>query len=99
VRAAERPAAAGGAVCLWVAGVVPADSLLDQLRAPGDVIPMSACPTGALPGLCIHADRATAPSGAGTITLERAAGADAARRADSYEVHHGQRGWRVIELL
>lgn len=99
VLAGELPAAAGDAVCLSVDGVDPADSLLQGLRTPGDVIPMSQCPTGALPRLWIHAYRATAPSGSGSITLERAVGADAARRADTYEVHHGQRGWRVIELL
>lgn len=99
VLAGELPADAGAAVCLSVDGTDPAASLLEQLRTPGRVIPLSQCPTHALPRLWIHAYRTTGTSGSGSITFERAADANATPLAETYEVHHGERGWRVIELL
>lgn len=99
VLAGELPATADGAACLSVDGVDPAGSLLAALQTPGRVIPLSQCPTDALPRLWIHGYRARGESGSGSITFERAADATATPRVESYEVHHGERGWRVIELL
>lgn len=97
VLAGELPATAEDAVCLSVDGVDPSASLLAALRTPGRVIPLSQCPTDALPRLWIHGYRSGGRSG--SITFERAADAAATPRVESYEVHHGERGWRVIELL
>jgi len=99
VLAGELPTSAGRAICLSVDGTDPAASLSARLQTPGRVIPMSQCPAGDLPRLWIHGYRASARSGSGTITFERAAGAGSAPLVDTYEVHHGERGWRVIELL
>ena len=99
VLAGELPADADGAVCLSVDGIDPAASLLERLDTPGRVIPLSQCPTHALPRLWIHGYRTRGASGSGSITFERAADATAAPLVETYEVHHGERGWRVIELL
>lgn len=99
VLAGELPGDAAGAICLSVDGTDPAPSLLARLPAPGRVIAMSQCPTNALPRLWIHGYRPGRRSGSGSITFERAEDATATPRAETYEVHHGERGWRVIEML
>jgi hypothetical protein len=99
VLAGELPADADGAVCLSVDGTDPTALLLEQLDTPGRVIPLSQCPTHALPRLWIHGYRTRGTSGSGSITFERAADANATPLVETYEVHHGERGWRVIELL
>jgi hypothetical protein len=90
---------AGRALCLSVDGTDPAPSLLAQLRTPGRVVPQSQCPTADLPRLRIHGYRSRGGSGSGTITFERAPDAGSTPVVDTYEVHRGERGWRVIELL
>ena len=99
VLAGELPASADRAVCLSVDGTDPAASLLGLLRTPGRVIPLSQCPASDLPRLWIHGYRTSGGSGSGAITFERAANAAATPLRETYEVHHGARGWRVIELL
>jgi len=101
VLAGELPDSADAAACLSVDGADPEASLLAllQARTPGHVIAMSQCPTNDLPRLSIHAYRRHGSSDSGSITFERAADATAAPVAETYEVHHGERGWRVVELL
>jgi hypothetical protein len=99
VLAGEVPTRAGRALCLSVDGTDPAPSLLAQLRTPGRVVPLSQCPTADLPRLRIHGYRSRGGSGSGTITFERAPDAGSTPVVDTYEVHRGERGWRVIELL
>lgn len=101
VLAGELPDSAEGAACLSVDGIDPEPSLLALLQplTPGHVIPLSQCPTVDLPRLRIHGYRTRANSASGSISFERAADAASAPIVDTYEVHHGERGWRVIELL
>ncbi len=95
----ELPKTADEAVCLSVDGIDPAPSLLAALPdAPGPVIPLSQCPGGGIPRLAIHSYLAR-PSGAGSITLDRSASAGATPVAETYEVSHGRKGWRVVKLL
>lgn len=100
VLAGELPARAGQALCLSVDGHDPSPALLAALPpTPGQVIALSQCPASDLPRLAIVDYRVHSPSGAGSITLTRAANAGAAPIGETYEVNHGARGWRVIELL
>lgn len=100
VLAGELPTRADQALCLSVDGHDPSPALLAALPpSPGRVIPLSQCPATDLPRLAIADYRVRAPSGAGSITLSRAADAGATPVVESYEVNHGARGWRVIELL
>ena len=99
VLAGELPTSADRAICLSVDGTDPAPALLDQLPTPGRVIPLSRCPSSDLPRLAVHGYRTGRRPGSGTITFERAASAGDAPVVDTYEVDHGDRGWRVIELL
>jgi hypothetical protein len=98
VLAGELPRTADAAICLSVDGTDPAPGLLAMLDTPGRVIPLSRCPAGDLPRLAISAYRA-APTGAGSITLERSASAGATPVAETYEVSRGAKGWRVIEMM
>jgi hypothetical protein len=52
-----------------------------------------------LPRLAIVDYQARAPSGAGSISLSRAANAGATPVRETYEVSRGSKGWQVIELL
>ncbi|MFC7301433.1 hypothetical protein [Cognatiluteimonas weifangensis] len=100
VLAGELPTRADQALCLSVDGHDPAPALLAALPpTPGRVIPLSQCPTTDLPRLSIADYRVHAAGGAGSITLSRARDADAPPVLERYEVSHGARGWRVVELL
>lgn len=100
VLAGELPTRADQALCLSVDGHDPAPSLLAALPpTPGRVIPLSQCPTADLPRLSIADYRVRAAGGAGSITLSRARNADAPPMLERYEVNHGAKGWRVVELL
>jgi hypothetical protein len=99
VLAGELPRSARDTLCLSVDGADPAPSLLAALPpSPGPVVPLSQCPAGDIPRVAIHGYRA-APSGAGSIVLERSASASATPVAETYEVSRGRKGWRVVELL
>jgi hypothetical protein len=100
VLAGELPTRADQALCLSVDGHDPSPALLAALPpTPGQVIALSQCPASDLPRLAIADYRVRAPSGAGSISLSRAADAGATPVVDSYEVNRGAKGWRVIELL
>ena len=100
VLAGELPTQADQALCLSVDGRDPSPALLAALPpTPGRVIAMSQCPASELPRLAIADYRVRAPSGAGSISLSRAADAGATPVVDSYEVNRGAKGWRVVELL
>lgn len=100
VLAGELPTRADQALCLSVDGHDPSPALLAALPpTPGQVIPLSQCPTADLPRMSIADYRVHAAGGAGSITLSRARDAGAAPVPERYEVNHGAKGWRVVELL
>lgn len=100
VLAGELPKRADQAVCLAIDGGDPSPALLAALPpTPGQVIALSQCPAVGLPRLSISDYRMRSPSGAGDIKLSRTSDAGATPVVDTYEVSHGARGWRVIELL
>jgi hypothetical protein len=98
VLAGELPTRAGQAVCLSIDDHDPAPSLLAMLPAtPGTVLPVSQCASRPdLVRLAIGSYRA-APSGAGTVVLERRRGTTAPPVLDIYDVYRNASGWRVIE--
>lgn len=96
----ELPTRADQGVCLAIDGGDPSPALLAALPpTPGRVIALSQCPSAGVPRLSISAYHLRSPSGAGDIELSRATDAGATPVVESYEVSHGARGWRVIELL
>jgi hypothetical protein len=100
VLAGELPTRADQALCLSIDGHDPSPALLAALPpTPGQVFALSQCPASDLPRLAITDYRIHAPSGAGSISLSRAAEAGATPIVETYEVSRNARGWQVIELL
>jgi hypothetical protein len=100
VLAGELPTRADQALCLSIDGHDPSPALLAALPpTPGQVFALSQCPASDLPRLAITDYRIHAPSGAGSISLSRAADAGATPIVETYEVSRNARGWQVIELL
>lgn len=100
VLAGELPTRPEQALCLSVDGHDPSSALLAALPpTPGQVIALSQCPASGLARLAIADYRVHAPSGAGSISLSRAAEAGATPIVETYEVSRNARGWQVIELL